>query len=81
MDAWQLVRHNVIRKLEIVSLSEQDYIQAIERLALLGIVGGAIYDALTLQAAAKAQADLIVTLNEKDFRRVYPDLADRIVTP
>ena len=29
----------------------------------------------------KAEADQVITLNEKDFCRVYPDIADRIVSP
>jgi len=81
LDAWQLIRHNVIEKLEIVFLSEQDYIQVIEHLAALGIVGGATYDALILRAADNAEVDLVVTLNEKDFQRVYPHLADKVVAP
>lgn len=80
-DARQLIQRNVVAKLEIVFLSDQDYIQVVEHLATLGIVGGATYDALILRAAANAKADLVVTLNEKDFRRVYPDLGDKIVAP
>jgi predicted nucleic acid-binding protein len=80
-DAQQLIKHNVTERLEIVFLSDQDYIQVIEHLAALGIVGGATYDALILRAAANAKVDLVVTLNEKDFQRVYPNLADKIVAP
>jgi len=80
-DAQQLIKHNVTEKLEVVFLSDQDYIQVIEHLAALGIVGGATYDALILRAAANAKVDLVVTLNEKDFQRVYPNLADKIVAP
>jgi len=79
LDARRLIQHNVTEKFEIVFLSDQDYIQVIEHLAALGIIGGATYDALILRAAANANVDLVVTLNAKDFQRVYPDLADRIV--
>lgn len=80
-DAQQLIKHNVTERLEIVFLSDRDYIQVIEHLAALGIVGGATYDALILRAAANAKVDLVVTLNEKDFQRVYPNLADKILAP
>jgi predicted nucleic acid-binding protein len=80
-DAKQLIQHNLTTKLEIVALSDQDYVQIIEHLAALSIIGGAIYDALILRAAATANVDLVVTLNEKDFQRVYPNLADKIVAP
>ena len=81
LDAQQLIKHNVTERLEIVFLSDQDYIEVIEHLAALSIVGGATYDALILRAAANAKVDLVVTLNEKDFQRVYPNLADKIVAP
>ncbi|MCX7838723.1 MAG: PIN domain-containing protein [Anaerolineae bacterium] len=80
-DAQQLIKHNIAERLEIVSLSDQDYIQTVEHLAALGIVGGATYDALILRAAVNAQVDLVVTLNPKDFQRVHPDLADKIIAP
>ncbi len=80
-DALQLIQQNVVEKLEIVPLSSEDYFQVIEQLAEIGIVGGATYDALILRAAANAKVDLVVTLNEKDFRRVYPSLADKVVAP
>ncbi len=80
-DARELIQRDVIEVMEIISLSGADYSKIIERLSMLGIVGGATYDALILHAAANANVDLVVTLNEKDFRRVYPDLADKIVAP
>ncbi len=40
---------------------------------------GVTCDALILRVAETAKVDLIVTLNEKDFRRVNPDLADKVV--
>ena len=79
--AWQLIDHNVLNVLEIISLSHDDYFAAIKRLSDLGIAGGATYDALILQAALRANADQIVTLNEKDFRRVNPDLTDKMIAP
>ena len=80
-DAHQLINRNILNVLEVVFLSDVDYAQVIEHLSALGIVGGATYDALILHAAVKANVDRVVTLNEKDFRRVYPELADKIVSP
>lgn len=79
--AHQLIEHNVLDMFQVVSLSDQDYATIIEHLSDLGIVGGATYDALILCAALKAEADQVITLNERDFRRVYPDIADRIISP
>jgi predicted nucleic acid-binding protein len=78
-EARRLIQHNIIQKFEVVTLSSQDYADVIDILAEIGITGGATYDALILRAAANADVDMVVTLNEKDFRRVYPDLADKIV--
>ncbi len=78
--AQQLI-NNILGRFKVVFLSDEDYIAVINHLSDLGIVGGATYDALILHAAVKANADRIVTLNEKDFLRVHPALADKIVSP
>ncbi|MEW6718153.1 MAG: VapC toxin family PIN domain ribonuclease [Chloroflexota bacterium] len=80
-DAKQLIMRNIVDRLEVVVLSERNYLEAIGHLSDLGIVGGATYDALILHSAAKADVNRAVTLNERDFRRVYPELADKIVAP
>jgi predicted nucleic acid-binding protein len=80
-DAQQLIQKNVAEKPEIVSLPSEDYLQVVDQLAKIGIVGGATYDALILRVAKNAKVDLVVTLNEKDFRRVNPNLADKVVAP
>jgi hypothetical protein len=79
--AAQLIRENVLETCEVVSLSQQDYGSLIQHLADVGIIGGATYDALPLHAGWKADVDQVVTLNASDFRRVYPSLADRMVSP
>lgn len=79
--ALQLLKRDVLDQLEVVSLSKEDYAAVIEQLSGSGIVGGAIYDALIIRAAINAKVDQIVTFNADDFRRVYPALAEKIVTP
>jgi predicted nucleic acid-binding protein len=79
--ARQLIRQNVFTQFEIIALDPTDYVAVIEQLAESGISGGATYDALILSAAYKANVDQILTLNEGDFRRLRPDLSDRITTP
>jgi len=59
--AQQLIRSNVLDVFEVVSLSDEDYAAVVDRLSALGIIGGATYDALILQAASKANVDQIVT--------------------
>lgn len=79
--ALQLIEHNVLNILEVVFLSDEDYVAVIDHLATMEVTGGATYDALILHAALKAKVDRVVTLNDKDFRRLYPDFSDRIVSP
>lgn len=79
--ALQLIQYNVLDTCEVVTLSDADYVTLLHHLAGLGIAGGAVYDALLLHAAWKAGVDQFVTLNAHDFRRVYPTLADKIVSP
>jgi predicted nucleic acid-binding protein len=79
--AWKLIQENVLATIEVVSLLEDDYRAILEYLSQTGIVGGATYDALIVHAALKAMVDQIATLNAKDFRRIYPDLSERIVGP
>jgi predicted nucleic acid-binding protein len=78
--AQQLIKHNVIDICEVIALSNQDYATLVDHLADVGIIGGATYDALILHAAALAHVDQIITLNEKDFRRVYPSLSEKIAS-
>jgi predicted nucleic acid-binding protein len=76
-----LLRQDVMAQFEVVALTVTDYALTIEQLATAEIKGGVIYDALLLQAAVLAHADQIVTLNAHDFKRVRPDLADKILSP
>jgi len=65
----------------VVALDTGDYTAVLEAAAQNGIAGGAVYDALIAKAADLARVDHLVTLNLKDFRRVWPDGADRIREP
>jgi predicted nucleic acid-binding protein len=79
--AQQMIEQSILSTFEIVQLSGVDYTTVIAYLARQGITGGATYDALILSAAVKAGADQIVTLNERHFRRIRPDLAENIIAP
>jgi predicted nucleic acid-binding protein len=70
-----------LKRLTPVTLSPEEYLQAMRRTAKLGHSGGMIYDALHLACARKVDAQHIYTWNQKHFRLVAPDLADRITTP
>lgn len=79
--ALQLIERNILSCIEVLALTADEYCDLIRHLAQIGIVGGAVYDAVIACAAAKAQVDHIVTFNARDFRRVYPALAASVIVP
>jgi len=79
--AKQLIEQDIFSVCEIVALSDEDYKAVITHLAETGLSGGVTYDALIVYAALKAGVDNVVTLNEKDFRRIYPELSEKIMSP
>lgn len=79
--AKKLIQENIVGLFEIISLSGNDYIDVVNQMANTGISGGTIYDAIIFHAANKANAEKILTLNDKHFRRIYPALTDKIVAP
>ena len=79
--AQQLIEHNILSVFEIVALSGEDYQAVLAHLTNMELIGGIIYDTLILYAAIKADAEKVITLNAKDFRRIYPDFADKVMIP
>ena len=77
--ARKLIRENLSSRGKLVALSPRDYDAALGRMCDLGLTGGAVYDALIVQAALKAEVIRFVTLNGSDFRRVWPEAGDRLV--
>jgi predicted nucleic acid-binding protein len=67
-------------KLTIISLSEEEYVSAIQSVSET-IVGGAAYDALIARCAIKTQADVLLTWNTRDFTRFGSDIARIVQTP
>ena len=67
-------------KLTIISLTETEYVSALQSVSET-IVGGAAYDALIAHCALKAQADILLTWNLRDFTRFGPDIARLVKTP
>jgi predicted nucleic acid-binding protein len=72
---------NVRERLEIVSLTPDEYYSTLSASAAAGIVGGTVYDALLGRCAVKANAEFIYTWNVKHFQQLSPDIASRLRTP
>ena len=71
----------VRKRMEIVTLTEDDYFFTVRESVHAGRMDGIIYDALLLACARKVSADRIYTWNVSHFRAIAPDLAARIVEP
>jgi len=68
-------------RMTVVPLTAEEYLAALRSGAASRIAGGTIYDALLLACARKVHAERIYTWNERHFKLIAPDLAERIATP
>jgi len=64
---------NLGKLLEIIAMDRKDYELAIARCVKLNLTGAVIYDALHLQAALKAGAEVLYTDNLRDFTRLVTE--------
>lgn len=78
--AARLVRENVSDGARVIGLSTSDYEAVIREMAAMSLAGGVVYDALIARAARKAGAERLLTLNPRDFLRVWPGGA-AVITP
>lgn len=68
-------------RFSIISLTESEYYETLQRASERGFVSGRIYDALLLRCAAKVKAEVIYTWNLKHFKAIDPKQADRVQAP
>jgi predicted nucleic acid-binding protein len=68
-------------RLTLITLSEQEYISALELASSGSIVGAAAYDALIGHCALKAGADILLTWNVRDFTRLGSAVARLVKAP
>ncbi len=80
-EAREIVARNFQRHFQIVALTTGMYAGAINACVARGLGGGKVYDALLVECARASGADRIYTFNLADFRRLAPDLTDRISAP
>ena len=80
--ARELVEQNAIGAAEhITELPADGCTNLPSWCAARGIAGGATYDAIAVLAAEAAGADKILTLNTRDFARLWPDRSNDIIEP
>jgi predicted nucleic acid-binding protein len=69
------------KRVSIVTLSEEQYLNTMSSLVSAEIAGAAIYDALLARCAVQCAADRLYTWNVTDFRRLGDDIAKKVRTP
>jgi predicted nucleic acid-binding protein len=72
---------SIQERLTIVALTADESAQTLQTFADLGVVGGAIYDALLAGCALKARAETIFTWNIRHYAQLGPKIAPRLQTP
>lgn len=81
LTARVLIRDNIESVAHTVALTAKDYRNVLDSMANEGLAGGVVYDALSAHAARKSNVGKLLTLNESDFRRVWPDAGSAIAVP
>jgi predicted nucleic acid-binding protein len=77
----ELLINGLLQYLEVVPLDRSDYQAAIAQMSALNLPGGGIFDALIAQAALKASADRLLTLNPKHFTRLDEAISLLVFVP
>ena len=77
----QLIDDGVLAYFSLIALDDNDYVSLINHLATEQIIGAATYDAVHVSAGIKANVDYILSFNARDFQRVYPSVAHKIIVP
>lgn len=80
-EARAIIASNIQRHFKIAPVTPAMYERALDVCVKRGLGGGKIYDALLIECARKVQAERIYTFNLQDFRRLAPDLAERLAAP
>ena len=80
-DQILLCFEDIRSRLTIITLTANEYFDAMREGAKHGIVGGLIYDMLLARCALKARADILYTWNVKHFEQLGPEISKRVRTP
>lgn len=79
--AARLIQESVLPFVQVQALSGKDLMQALAACEARGVRGGAVYDWLHLAAARKARAEVLLTLDRRDFLAIARPGDPAIETP
>jgi predicted nucleic acid-binding protein len=72
---------DIRERLSVIALDADEYADLLEKAAAMGVVGGAIFDAILAACALKSGAKTIYTWNVRHFGRFGPEITRRVRTP
>jgi predicted nucleic acid-binding protein len=72
---------SIRERLSIIALSGDEYADALQASATMGIVGGGIYDAMLAHCAIKAQAEAIYSWNARHYTLCGREVVGLLRTP
>jgi predicted nucleic acid-binding protein len=72
---------NIRERLTVVALNADEYGDMLQKFTSIGIVGGAIYDALLAACAIKAKAETLFTWNLRHYGQFGPEVTRILKTP
>jgi len=68
-------------RLTSVALTADEYTEMLDTFAAIGVVGGAVYDALLASCALKAGAEKLFTWNTRHYSQFGPQVGRLLRTP
>jgi predicted nucleic acid-binding protein len=80
-DQAMLFVTSIRERLSLIALDADDYANAVQASAALGIVGGGIYDAMLARCAIKARAEAIYTWKARHYVLCGQDVVSRLHSP
>jgi predicted nucleic acid-binding protein len=80
-ESANLLVQEIEKRLTLVWLDGNEYRAAIRRIARMGILGGAVYDALLAECALKAGANHLYTWNARHFNLLGAEIQKMVTMP
>jgi predicted nucleic acid-binding protein len=80
-DQAMLFVNGIRERLSVIALDGDEYADALEASAKLGIVGGGIYDSMLAHCALKANAEQIYSWNGRHYGQCGAEVMRRLRTP
>lgn len=80
-EAHQVINYSVWPNFDTVNSTKTDYRYVLEFMKNEGLTGPIIYDALIAHSSEKARVRELVTLNIKDFKRVWGLTSANLIEP